>query len=114
MNPDAIPLPPTEMQLRINYSEFEQFKLFSDEIVWRPVKFKMLFGQTAIPELRARFKVVKLTGTSMSDGEIKSKVLQAIERFFDVNSWEFGETFYFTELAGYIHKQLINAISSVV
>jgi hypothetical protein len=111
---DAKPRAPTELQLRLSYSDLEQYKMFSDQIVWRPVRYKFLFGNGAISELRARFKIVKLPGTAASDGEIKSRVIQAIQKFFDVNSWDFGETFYYTELAGYIHTQLVNAISSVV
>ena len=34
--------------------------------------------------------------------------------FFDIDNWDFGETFYFSELASYIHKSLPNHISSVV
>jgi hypothetical protein len=55
-----------------------------------------------------------MPGTSRTDNEIRSKVLAAIEAFFDIKNWTFGETFYFTELAAYIHTQLAGAISSVV
>lgn len=112
--PDSKPRAPTELALRLAYSDLEQFKMFSDEIIWRPVKYKFLFGSGADAELKAKFKIVRLPGTAASDGEIKSRVIQAVQKFFDVNSWDFGETFYYTELAGYIHTQLVNAISSVV
>jgi hypothetical protein len=87
--------------------------MFTDELVWRPVKFKILFGSAAIPELKAKFKVVKQVGSTMSDGEIKSKIVEYIKEFFDVNNWDFGETFYFTKLSSYLHRRLSSAIASV-
>ena len=38
----------------------------------------------------------------------------AVYNFFDISNWDFGETFYFTELAAYVHKQLSGEISSFV
>ena len=108
-----MPKAPSELNLRTTFTGLEDFKMFSDEIIWRPVKFKLLFGQSAEAPYRSKFKIVKLAGTSMSDGEIKSKVIEAIRNFFEVNNWDFGETFFFSELGAYIHRQLATAISSV-
>jgi len=33
-------------------------------------------------------------------------VVAAINEFFALDNWDFGDTFYFTELAAYIHNQL--------
>jgi len=107
------PKSPTELNLRTTFNPLEEFKMFSDEIIWRPVKFKLLFGQSADPAYRAKFKIVKLSGTSMSDGEIKSRVVEAMRNFFEVNNWDFGETFFFSELGAYVHRQLSAAISSI-
>jgi hypothetical protein len=112
-NPADMPKAPSELNLRTTFNPLEEFKMFSDEIVWRPVKFKLLFGQSAEPQFRSKFKIVKLAGTSMSDGEIKSRVIEAVRDFFEVNNWDFGETFFFSELGAYIHRQLATAISSV-
>jgi hypothetical protein len=108
-----MPSSPSELSLTTTFSQLEEFKMFSDEIIWRPVKFKLLFGQSADAAHRGKFKIVRLAGTSMSDGEIKSKVVLAIRDFFEVNNWNFGETFFFSELGAYIHRQLSTAISSV-
>ncbi len=113
-NVNLIPAPTSELQLRNSYADLEEYKMFSDQISWRPVKYKLLFGKSSASELQAKFKVVKLPNTNISDGEIKSRIIQAVQNFFDVNSWDFGETFYFSELAGYIHRELIAAISSIV
>ena len=112
-DPTTIPTPPTELELQTDFGSLEEFKMFSDEIIWRPVQFKLLFGQSADPAYRAKFCVVPLNGTTMSDGEIKSNIIQAIQDFFDVNNWDFGETFYYSELGAYIHRQLATAISSI-
>lgn len=111
---DDIPKPPSETQLALTFNEFEQYRMFSDQIVWRPVRFKFLFGETAPSELQAQFKIVKLPSTTVSDGEIKSRVIEAINNYFSASFWDFGETFFFTELAAYLHQQLASIISSVV
>ncbi len=86
----------------------------SDEIVFKPVKYKILFGQKADLEMQARFKVIKAPGINLTDNEIKSKVITAIDAYFNVENWDFGETFYFTELSAYIHQSLAGIVSSVV
>jgi hypothetical protein len=108
------PVPPTELELSVNLASLESQKIFSDTIVWRPVKYKYLFGASADPSVQAQFKVVRLANSSVSDGAIQSKMLAAINAFFAVEKWNFGEEFYFTELAAYIHQQLVGLISSVV
>lgn len=113
-NVNLLPTPTSELQLRTTYADLEEYKMFSDQISWRPVKYKLIFGRSADSELRVKFKAIKLPDTTISDGEIKSRIIAAVQNFFDVNNWDFGETFYFTELAAYIHKELVNAISSVV
>jgi hypothetical protein len=50
----------------------------------------------------------------LTSNEIKSKVLTAINEFFNIDNWDFGETFYFTELSAYIHQQLPGVIASIV
>lgn len=109
-----LPLPPSELDLRIALSEFDDYKVFSDEIIWRPVQYKFLFGVGATEELKAQFKVVRLPNSTISDGEIKSRLIRAVNDYFNVNFWDFGETFYYTELAAYIHQQLAGIIGSVV
>lgn len=111
---DGTPTPPTALDLQTLLTEFQQYKMFSDQVVWRPVKYKYLFGDKALPELQAQFKIIRLPSSPLSDGEIRSRVVSTVNEYFDVNKWEFGETFYFTELAAYIHMQLATAISSVV
>lgn len=108
-----LPLPPSELDLRLAFTSFDEFKMFSDELIWRPVQYKFLFGPGS-DELRGQFKVVKLASSVLSDGEIKSRVIRAINEYFDVTRWDFGETFYYTELAAYIHQQLAGVIGSVV
>ena len=112
--PEDLPTPPSEIDLRLAFEEFEDYRMFSDQIVWRPVKYKFLFGNGASDELRAQFKVVKVQGATLSDGEISSQIIRAINIYFDVNRWDFGQTFYYTELAAFIHQQLATVVASVV
>ena len=101
------PTPSTPDQLRIDYSgTLNPLKSLSDQIIYHPVKYKILFGKNADEELQATFKVVKNTKTNVTDAVIKTRVIAAINEFFALDNWDFGDTFYFTELAAYIHNQL--------
>ena len=59
-----------------------------------------------MPSLQATFKVVKNANLVISDNDIKSRILTAMNQFFALENWDFGETFYFTELAAYVVKEL--------
>ena len=73
-----------------------------------------MFGSKARPELRATFKIVKNPNISITDNDVKSQVISAINTYFDVNNWDFGETFYFSELSAYLHSTLSPNVSSIV
>ena len=109
------PTESTPDQLRINYSGFlDPLKSLSDQIVYHPVKYKILFGTNADEALQATFKVVKNTRTNITDAVIKTRVIAAINEFFALDNWDFGDPFYFTELAAYIHNQLAPDLLTVV
>jgi len=108
------PLAPTQSQLATEFSALDEFKTASDSLVYKSAEFKLLFGTDAEPENQAKFRIVRLPGSSISDNEIKSRVIAAFNTFFDVNNWEFGETFYFTELSSYVHQRLGSNIGSIV
>lgn len=114
MDPLAIPDQPSEADLQAAYIDLEDYKMFSDEMVWRPVKFKMIGGVNSDPELKFSLKIIKLPDTLVSDGEIKTNVIKAVQYYFNVNNWDFGETFYASELIAFIHQQLIDGVGSVV
>jgi hypothetical protein len=109
-----LPAPPTTEELRVQFGELNQFKSISDEIIYNSGKFKILFGPQAEPELRATFKAVKIPTATISDNELKTRIIDAIDEYFDIDNWDFGETFYYTELAAFIHTQLSRFLSSVV
>ena len=73
-----------------------------------------MFGIGALDGLRAKFKVVKTAGSSLTDNEVRAKVVEKINEFFAIENWDFGETFYFTELSTYIHKEMTGDVASMV
>ena len=105
---------PTSEELEINYSSLDDYKTVSDTIIYNPAQFKPLFGAKAVPTLQAQFKVVKNPNVVISDNEIQTSVIAAINSYFAVDNWDFGETFYFSELAAYLHMQLVPNISSII
>ena len=110
------PLPPSSDQLFLNYNKnLSSIKSVSDEIIYNPVKYKIIFGQKANNELQATFKLVKNPESVVNDNDIKSQCLTAINEFFELENWNFGDTFYFSELSAYVMKELSpNLVSFVV
>ena len=105
----------TSDQLRISYaSVLDPKKSLSDQIIYHPVRYKILFGTNADEELQATFKVVKNPKTNITNAVIKTRAIQAINEFFALDNWDFGDSFYFTELATYIHNQLAPDLLTVV
>jgi hypothetical protein len=100
--------------LGTEFKKLDEFKNASDAIVYKSAEFKLLFGTDADATNQAKFKVVKLPGTTMSDNEIKSKIISAFNTYFDVKNWDYGETFYFTELSSFVHQRLGSNIGSIV
>ena len=111
---DGLPKPPTSDELKTQFASIENKKSISDSLIYRSAKYKPLFGDTADTNLQATFRVVKAGGTTLTDTEIKNRVLAAITSFFNIDNWEFGETFFFTELSAYVHNQLLGVMSSIV
>lgn len=110
----TIPAAPTTEDLRIQFADLDQYKMISDSMIWNSGTFKILFGTQASTELQATIKVVKAPSSSVSDNEVKTLVIQAIDTYFDIRNWDFGETFFWSELSAFIHQQLVLIISSVV
>lgn len=108
------PTPPTSSSLEIAYSDLNNYKAVSDTLIFNPAKFKPLFGSKADISLQARFKVVKNSASSITDNEIKSQVIATINNYFEIANWDFGDTFYFSELAAYLHSTLAPNIASVL
>jgi hypothetical protein len=104
---DSLPLPPSTDQLYLNYGEqINKIKSISDEVIYHPVKYKILFGDKADTDLQAKFKIVKNPDVVVNDNDVKSRVIAAINQFFALENWDFGETFYFSELSTYVMQQL--------
>ena len=55
-----------------------------------------------------------MVGSEKTDNEIKALIVSAINDYFSVENWDFGESFYYTELSAYIHQTLTTHLSSVV
>jgi len=103
----SLPLPPSTDQLYLNYGEnINKIKSLSDEVIYHPVKYKILFGDKADTDLQAKFKIVKNPDIVLNDNDVNSRVIAAINQFFALENWEFGETFYFSELSTYVMQQL--------
>lgn len=109
------PTPPSSLDLRTSYASLLQSAMISDTVVLHSGDFTLLFGDSADPTLQATFAVVRPpTNVTMTDNQVQNAIVDIIQDFFDPNYWQFGETFYFTELAAVIQNELGSEIDSVV
>jgi len=113
---NTVPKPnvPTIDELNTAYQGLQDYKMISDNIIINPVSFKPMFGMKAASELRATIKVIRAANSTASTSEIKSSVVAEMNNYFSIDKWNFGDTFYFSELAAYLHRMLGTIISSVV
>ena len=88
--------------------------MISDNVIVNSVEFKPLFGAKAPESLRATIKVIKSQQSTASDSEVRNQVVATMDAYFSIDKWDFGDTFYFSELAAYIHSQIGDIVSSVV
>jgi hypothetical protein len=101
------PLSPTSQGLEQSFGGvLENLKTISDEIIFQPVKYKVLFGSKADINLQAVFKAVRNPSIPVSDNELKASILDAINQFFALENWDFGQTFNFSELSTYVMNLL--------
>ena len=109
------PLPPSSDNLFNNYgSEINKIKSISDEVIYHPVKYKVLFGANSDLDLQATFKIVKNPDQVVNTNAIKAKVISAINQFFALDNWDFGDTYYFSELSTFIMASVAPELVTVV
>ena len=114
-NTPSEPLPPTSYSLEQNYaSNLEPIKAISDEIIFHSVKYKVLFGTKATTSLQAKFKAVRNSEKPTTDNDLKTRILTAINEFFALENWDFGQSFYFSELSTYVMNRLTPDITNFV
>ena len=112
--PSTPPTAPNNFELAKIMNSIEPKGAMADHIAYIPVQFKYLFGSYAKVENQAIFKVIKRLGVGYTDSEIKTAVSTKVNEYFAINNWDFGATFYFSELAAFLHKELGDYISSIV
>ena len=101
------PLAPTSQSLENNFLEtLEPIKSISDTLIFHPANYKVLFGTKATSNLQGTFKAVRNPSRITSDNDLKTRILSAINEFFSLDNWEFGQSFNFTELSTYVLNQL--------
>jgi hypothetical protein len=109
------PTAPTSQSLENNYSSYlEPIKSVSDEIVYHPAIYKVLFGGPASASLQATFKAVQSPTSTVSVTSLQSSILTAINNFFAIENWDFGQTFNFGELVTYVMNMMTPDITNFV
>jgi hypothetical protein len=88
--------------------------MISDELILNSGTYKPVFGSKSADSLQATFQIVKNPSSSISDNELKSKLIEQINNYFALDNWDFGQTFYFSELSAYLHSKLGSYLSSII
>lgn len=112
---NTIPEAPTTESLRVTFgSTLSSIKSISDEIIYHPVRYKVLFGSKADAKLQAVIKVVKNPNKTINDNDLKVRIIAAINEFFDINNWDFGDRFYLSEMITYVLNSVSPDCSNIV
>jgi hypothetical protein len=106
---------PTSASLENNYSgQLELVKSISDQIVYQPVTYRILFGSAADLSLQAMFKAVQSPTSTLSTNNLTSRILNTINSFFALENWDFGQSFYFSELVTYVMNVMTPDITNFI
>jgi hypothetical protein len=109
------PLPLSSDQLYVSYgTQLNSIKSITDELIYHPAKYRIIFGSKADETLQVIFKVIKNPDLVLNDNEVKSRIVTYINQFFSLTNWDFGETFYFSELSAYIIKEMAPDITTLL
>jgi hypothetical protein len=107
------PDPPTTTELSTDYSELEDYKMITDEIIMNSAQFVPLFGSKAANNLQATFVAVLNSSYPVGSGEIASNIITLVNEYFMVGNFAFGQTFYWSQLSNYIMTNIGNLINSI-
>jgi len=108
------PEAPSSDSLRISFgTSLNAIKSISDEIVYHTTNYKVLFGALADENLQAVFKVVKNPYKTINDNDLKVRIINSINTFFDIKNWDFGDRFYVSELITFITNAVSPDISNM-
>lgn len=108
------PMAPTNFELSNAYGDLYNYKMLTDSIIINSGKYVPLFGSKANSALQAKLQAVKNLSSTISDNELASQIIAAMNDYFALENWDFGETFYFSDLAAYLHKELEGNLSSII
>jgi hypothetical protein len=108
------PVAPNANDIETTYAGIFDYKMMTDQMIMSFGKYKPLFGAKADVSLQATIQIVPVNNVTISGNEIKSLVVNAINDYFVIGNWNFGDTFYFSELSAYIHQTLGQYVSSVL
>lgn len=111
---DFEPVQPSSYEMGRSFGELLKSKMISDSVVLHSGSLRPLFGSKAKGNDRAKIKIILSTNNTFSDSDIKNQIVEVVNAFFDISTWNFGETFYFSELSAAIHAKLNSSIDSVV
>ena len=111
---DKQPQEPKPFELRSDFGYLLDNAMISDTVILHPGRIKIIIGDKSEPNLRAVIKIVRSKNRELTNNQIKTRIVDEVNKFFDINFWEFGETFYFSELGTHIQSKLASYLDSIV
>jgi len=111
----SAPMAPTSQSLESNFSAaLDPIKSISDTLIYHPASYKVLFGSQATPNLQGTFKAVRNPNRITSDNDLQTRILAAINSFFNLTNWDFGQSFNFGELSTYVLNRMTPDITNFI
>jgi hypothetical protein len=109
-----MPTPPSPYELRVAYGYLLGSKMISDDVILHSGKIKPIFGPLADSTLQATIQAVISPNTTKTTNQIKTNIVNAIQQYFSISRWNFGQSFYFTDMAAYVQSAMSGDILSLI
>lgn len=111
---DEEPTEPTPFDLRNDYNYLIGNGMLSDTNVLHATTIKLIIGQRADPSLQAILAVVQSSLSILTANELKTRIVSAVNSFFNIKYWEGGQTFYAPQMTTYVQSKLPTDITAIV
>jgi hypothetical protein len=112
--PGTEPQPPTSESLQNAYGYLNNFRMTDDVIIPHSMIYLPLFGVVAAPDNQGTFLAIQTSGSVLSENDLKLRIINAIDIFFQSQYFNPGESFYLTELIAFIHRGCAPDLQSIV
>lgn len=104
---------PTTFDLTNSFSTILAKKVASDTVIFVPGSFKLIFGSKSDVGNRMFIDVMR-HNTQIRDAELQQLIVDTVHQFFAIEQWNFGQTFFTSELISVLMTKCSPHVKNIV